>query len=551
MKFILSLFLLLCSLGASAQTTIYYNRCDTGAHANCSALASSDANPGTSPSAPKLTLPNDTQLNALAAGSSIRICRGASYIGANAPAWAFQNPNATRDLPISVEIYDCGNSVPDCVAKTSAVGCPLLEFSSGTGIGIVIGGFCQAPATCPAPDTGGYVLRGLNITKTGSDSGTGISLGASARWVEFQNLRITGWANGIEVVTTQNVRNLSIYDSYIGENCQNGLLGNASDFTVKRNHFDSNNPAAVGCGAFTLQHGSYVGGVGEQIRGVWSQNLYTNNSLTGGICGSGNATFRGNVDQLTFEENTIVSPGGNAQCIGASIQDGYGSDAECMRRVIARGNKIVDTGSSAILARITPGALFENNEVYAFNTTTAMTGINIANPGSTQDQILCSAGNTTVRNNSGYYAAGTSGQMISINAGSGHSVFNNLAVIASGSSANCWAHAGATFTLWNYNWCFEQGSGQWSATYATLGAAQAAGFDANGGNTDPLLAATPTSSSYSMALQSGSPLRSAGRNTGKAFRDLLWCQRDDTPDIGAHEYGASTCLTFRAPVELR
>jgi hypothetical protein len=551
MKFILSLLLLLCSFGATAQTTIYYNRCDAGAHANCPTITGSDANPGTSPSAPKLTLPNDTQLNALAAGSIVRICNGASYVDGNAPGWAFQNSAATRTGRITVEGYDCGNSVPACVAKTSDEGCPLLQFSSGTGIGIVVGGFCQDPSPCPAPDTGGYVLRGLNITKSGSDSRTGISLGNSARWVLFENLRITGWANGIEVITTQNVRNFTLLDSYLGFNCQNGLLGNASDFTVKRNHFDSNNPAAVGCGAFTLQHGSYVGGVGEQIRGVWSQNLYTNNSLTGGICGSGNATFRGNVDQLTFEENTIIAPGGNSQCIGFSVQDGYGVDPECMRRVIARGNKISDTGSSAMLFRITPGLLAENNETFAFNTTTPHTGINIANPGSAQDQILCSAGNTTVRNNSGYYAAGTSGQFVSVNAGAGHSVFNNLAVIASGSSANCWAHAGATFTLWNYNWCYEQGSGQWSATYANLAAAQAAGFDANGGNTDPLLAATPTSSSYSMALQSSSPLRSAGRNTNKAFRDILWCQRDSTPDIGAHEYGGAPCLTFRAPVELR
>lgn len=550
MKFILSLLLLLCSLGASAQTTVYYNRCDSGAHANCSTLTGTDGpNPGTSPSSPRLTLPNDTQFNALAAGSVIRICNGAAYVDGNAPAWAFQNSNATRTGKIIVEGVDCGNSVPACDAKNAASGCPVLQFSSGSGYGIVIGGFCS---TCPAPDTGGYVLRNLFITKSGTPGGTGISLGASSRWVDFDNIRVTNWANGIHSVTTDNVRNLTIKNSYSGLNCQNGFIGNASDIWVENTDFDSNNPASAGCGAFLLQHGAYVGGVAQQIRGVWRKNRFTNNSLTSGVCGSGNATFRGNVDQLVFEENVISSPGGNLQCIGLSIQDGYGVDAECMRRVVVRGNKIIDTGSSGILARITPGALFENNEIFAFLTTTAMTGINIANPGQAQDQILCSAGDTAVRHNSGYYASGTSGQFISINAGSGHTVQNNLAKIASGSSANCFAHAGATFTLWDNNWCDEAGSGQWSATYSTRAAAcSGASLDCNGGTADAQLASTPSSSNTVIELSSSSPLRSAGRNTGKAFRDKLWCQRDTTPDIGAHEYGASTCLTFRAPVELR
>jgi hypothetical protein len=553
MRFLLSLLLLLCSLGAHAQTTIYYNRCDAGAHASC--VAGSDANPGTSPSAPKLSLPSNDAINALAGGSNVRLCNGSAWVDGNATGWLLQNSNATRTARITVENYDCGNG---------ATGQPILQYSSGTGSGMLFGGFCVSG--CPAPDHGGYVLRGVRITKSGSPSGTGLVFYGSTRWTLIEDVRVDNWANGYEVHTGSNIRDLTIRGTTpcnpadsgitacaasIDSNCQNGLIGSASDFLVERVLFQANNPASAGCGAFTLQHGSYVGGTEPQSRITFRQNIYRNNSLTSGVCGSGNATFRGMVNGLTVEENLIQSPGGNSACIGVSIQDGYGSDEECVRGLVVRGNKVVDSGSSGFLGRITPGALFENNEVYAFNTTTAMTAINIANPGSAQDLAVCPAGTAIVRNNSAYYASGTSGQAVSVNAGSGHSVFNNLAVVASGSSANCWAHAGGTFTLWDYNWCYEQGSGQWSATYANLAAAQAAGFDANGGNTDPLLAATPNSSSHSMALQSGSPLRSAGRNTGKAPRDLLWCQRDETPDIGAHEYGASTCITFRAPVELR
>jgi hypothetical protein len=545
MRLLLSLVLLLCSLGAHAQTTVYYNRCDTGAHANCSTLTGSDANPGTSPSAPKLSLPSNDAINALAGGSIVRLCNGSAWVDGNATGWLLQNTNATRTARITVENYDCSNG---------ATGRPILQYSSGTGSGMLFGGFCTG--TCPAPDHGGYVLRGVRITKSGSPSGTGLVFYGSTRWTLIEDVRVDNWANGVEVHTGSNIRNLTFRGTTpnglsIDSNCQNGIIGSATDFLVERVLFENNNPASAGCGAFTLQHGSYVGGTEPQSRITFRQNVYRNNSLTSGVCGSGNMTFRGMVTGLTVEENTVETPGGNNQCIGLSIQDGYGSNEECVRGLVVRGNKIIDSGSSAILLRITPGAIVENNETFAFATTTSHTGINIANPGSAQDLAVCPAGDTIVRNNSSYYATGTSGQAVSVNAGSGHSVFNNLAQIASGSSANCWAHAGATFTLWDYNWCYEQGSGQWSATYATLGAAQAAGFDTNGGNADPLLASTPSSSNTVIELSSSSPLRSAGRNTDKAFRDKLWCQRDSTPDIGAHEYGGTPCLTFRAPIELR
>jgi len=556
MKHIFALLLLLCSFGASAQTTIYYNRCDAGAHANCSTLTGSDANPGTSPSAPKLSLPSNDAINALAGGSNVRICNGASYVDGNAPGWLFSAAGATSTARLTVEFYDCGNG---------ATGRPNIQFASGSGAGIIFGGFCVS--NCPAADHGGYVLRGLRITKSGSPGGTGITFYGSARWVLLEDLEIVNWANGIEVTTTQNIRNLTIRgtttcdpsisttsacSAAIHSNCQNGIIGSATDYLVENVLFDSNNPASGACGSFTLQHGTYTGGVEDQARITFRGNIYRNNSLTGGVCGSGNATFRGNVDQVTFENNRIETPGANSQCIGLSVQDGYGSDAECMHRFVARGNTIIDGGSSAMLFRITPGLLAENNRLIQLVSTGTQNGINIANPGSQQDLDVCPAGDTVVRNNSGYYASGSGGVFVSVNAGTGHSVFNNLCDVTSGGAVNCWATAGGTFEVFDYNWTYENGSGQYSATYATRAAAcSGASFDCNGGTTDPLLAATPTAAAPSMAVQSGSPLRSAGRNTGKPPRDVLYCQRDSTPDIGAHEYGGTPCLTIRAPTRAR
>lgn len=556
MRFLLSFVMLLCSLGASAQTTIYYNRCDTGAHANCSTLTGSDANPGTSPSAPKLTLPNDTQINALAGGSIVRVCNGGAWVDGNSPAWLLQTSNASRTARITVENYDCGNG---------ATGRPIFQRGSAEGSGIVIGGFCFSG--CPAADHGGYVIRGIRLTKSGSPGGTGVTFYGSARWVLLEDMRIDNWANGIEVTTTQNIRNLTIRGTTacdpsisgltacsmsIDNNCQNGLIGSATDFLFENVLVDSNNPASGACGSFPLQHGTYVGGVEAQERITFRGNIYRNNSLTSGTCGSGNATFRGNVTQLTFEGNRIQNPSGNSGCIGLSIQDGYGSNEECMREVIVRGNTIIEGGSSAILGRITPGMLVENNQLVQVTTTGTQNGINIANPGSSQDLAVCPAGDSIVRHNSGYYDSGSGGVFVSVNAGSGHSVYSNYCHVTAGSAMNCWATAGATFSVFDYNWTYELGSGQYSATYATRAAAcSGASYDCNGGTSDPLLAGTPSASTPSLAVQSGSPLRSAGRNTRKAPRDINWCERDSAPDIGAHEYGASTCLTFRAPVELR
>lgn len=557
MKHILALLLLLCTFGASAQTTIYYNRCDTGAHANCSTLTGSDANPGTSPSAPKTTLPNNDAINALAGGSNVRVCMGGAWVDGNSPAWLLQASGASRTSRITVEWYDCGNGAAGVR--------PIFQRGSAEGSGIVIGGFCFSG--CPDPDHGGYVLRGIRLTKSGSPSGTGITFFGSARWVLLEDMRIDNWANGVEVTTTQNIRNLTIRGTTacdpsdsgltacsmsIDNNCQNGLLGSATDFLLENVLIDSNNPASAGCGAFTLQHGTYVGGVEAQQRITFRNNIYRNNSLTSGTCGSGNATFRGNVTQLTFEGNRIQNPSGNSQCIGLSIQDGYGSDEECMNQVVARGNTIIDGGSSAMLFRIAPGVLAENNRIIQLATTGTQNGINIANPGSAQDLAVCPAGNAIVRNNSGYYDSGSGGVFVSVNAGTGHSVFNNLCDVTANSGMNCWATAGATFTVFDYNWTYELGSGQYSATYATRAAAcSGATFDCNGGTADPLLVAAPTVAAPSMAVQSGSPLRSTGRNPAKALRDVLWCQRDSTPDIGAHEFGGTPCLTIRAPVELR
>lgn len=538
-----TLFMFLGSTDVAAQTTRYYRNCDAGAHASC--VNGNDANPGTSPSAPRRTLPDDTAFNALAAGSNIRICNGSSWVsgaGTAPPIFIAQNANATRTSPITMEGYNCGDG---------ASGRPILQYASGASLAFNVGGFCSG--TCPAPYHGGYVFRGFRVTKggalaTGSEA---VAIFGSSRWVLFEDMEFDNWANAFNIATDQNNRDLTFRSNYIHDNAQNGIVGAATDLVIEKNLLVRNNRLDNGSGSYALEHALYIGGATPQQRIVIRGNILTDNSTNQGTqqCESGNITFRGNVDQVTIEENVITVPGATPTCYGISIIDGYGTNEECVRRATIRGNTIVNVGGTAMALLLTQGGLVENNKIIRTITTGQGAGISIGNPSDPGDATYCPMGNMTVRNNSVYFATASVGAGISITAGTGHQVFNNAVYANASSSFQCFGHSAfGNFTLWNYNWCSNVGGGNWSSTYANLGLAQVAGFDTNGGNT--AIGFPVPSSGNSWSLEPGANLRSVGRNTGKPRFDAKWCQRDSTPDVGAEEFGASPCLTVRAPLGL-
>lgn len=530
------------SLDAAAQTTIYYRNCDTGSHASC--VNGNNANPGTSPSAPKRSLPDDTAYNNLLGGSNVRVCNGSAYVAGETtapPSYLSQNSNATQNAPITLEGWDCGDG---------ATGRPIFMYGSGQSNAFVIGGFCFG--TCPAPDHGGYVFRGIRLSKQGAlaeDSECLVFFGSS-RYVLIENMEIDNWANGLNIATDQNVRNLTIRNNYIHDNSQNGVVGSATDLLVEGNYLLRNNRSPNESDSFALEHALYIGGATPQNRIIIRGNILEDNStrIGTGMCESGNITFRGNVDQVTIEDNVITVPNAINFCFGISVIDGYGTPEECVRRAVIRNNTIVNVGGSGIALRLTAGGIVENNRIIRTVATGQGDAIAIGNPADSGDAAYCPMQNMTVRNNSIYYATSTSGSGIAIAAGAGHKVFNNAVYITSGGAMNCFSHTAlGNFSVWNNNWC--NSAGNWSPTYANLGLAQAAGFDVNGGNTDPLWLATPSSgNSWSLAVQAGSPLRSVGRNTDKSRFDILGCQRDSSPDVGAHEFGGTPCLTAKSPV---
>lgn len=533
MKYLLSLLLLLCSLDASA---LYYCKCDTGAHASCPVSAGSDALDGTTAANAKSTPPTATELSNAAAGTTHYFCQGGAWTGLS--TYVVQNNNVTRTQPLTLTTY---------APASGATGRPIFEWLNTQAEGFVLGFFNNDS------DHGGYTLDGIEFRRAGSAGGEGLKLFGQASYVLYNNIKVTNWANGMVPSTSQGVHHVTLRNSLVQLNVQNGIIGNVDDFLIESNTFDQNNYDGSGG-----EHAIYIGGCEARNRVTIRRNTFTNNSVTGGQCTSGNITTRGgNTVGLTVEENDIEVPYGNDSCYGISVIDGYPACTEHVENLVVRGNTVKNVGSNSIAVLLCTNCLIENNRVIrdSASNTGLHTAISVGNPSTPEDAAVSPATGATIRNNSIYIASGSlAGSGISVSAGSGHKVLNNVVQITAAvtGAVNCFSHTAlSNFTVWDNNWCYEQGSGQWSGTYATLASAQAAGFDANGGNTNPLWVSTPSVAAPTFATQSGSPLRSAGRNTDKAKFDAAQCLRDSTPDVGAMEAGGTPCLTFRAPVELR
>ena len=267
--------------------------------------------------------------------------------------------------------------------------------------------------------------------------------------------------------------------------------------------------------------------------------------------------MHGRVDQLMIEENLITVAASASGCYGISITPGGtgytgGTPDEYTRRAVIRGNTIVGVGNNYITLAMATNGVIENNRLISTAAQLAQ-GIVVEN-GDGDDEATT---NIIIRNNTCYFPAVTSvSSCVNVSAGATHTLTNNLVYFGASAAATvrCFGMTAlSNFTVKDYNHCyFASGSGNYTDDYATLGLAQAAGMGANDTTGDPLFAATPSSgNNWSLAVNSGSPVRSAGNNSSKSTRDVLYCRRDSTPDIGAHEYGGTPCLTIRAPTGVR
>jgi hypothetical protein len=539
-RFIL-LALLLCLSGlANAQQTIRYCKCDNigqalGAHLLC--VPGNDATGDGSAANPKLSRPSDGTVDALPAGSQVLACQGGFWD--NETTRVINNTNATPANPITFGSY---------APPSGAAGKPILRAAGNNAI-YIVGNFGE--------DTvyDGFVFRDMYFR--GAEAGTTSWLIDQFRYakdvlvdnMQFENAYVA--MRFTPVTSTRTCERWTVRNSRLQNLFGNGVIGSCSDFLFEKNNVELNNPDGS-----TGEHGVYIAGRGLERNLIIRQNIFRNNSLAspGGACGSGNITVRGKKDGLVIEDNYIEVPSSTTSCYCISVIEGYPDfPNERYDRAVIRRNTCVNT-HQGIQVTITPGGLIENNFIFSDVAAGGINGIGVGEPD--PDDVDGRPNNMTVRNNTVVLlnATGTGSACISVNTGTGHRVYNNSCVLGSSATARGYNITGlSNFSIWDYNWTWNQGSGPWSASYSNLAAAQAAGFDVHGGNTNVQFVSTPTFSSPSGAIQSGSPLRNAGRlpvtPTEPSIRfDILNCVRDSQPDIGAYEQGASTCPTARAPV---
>jgi hypothetical protein len=124
---------------------------------------------------------------------------------------------------------------------------------------------------------------------------------------------------------------------------------------------------------------------------------------------------------------------------------------------------------------------------------------------------------------------------------------SNLIYFGTGSDPNhrCFTHgARSQFQAFDNNLCFHAaGTGRWSEAHATLGAANAAGFDLLGLAVDPRFVALPVrANDWDELIQAGSPARGAGHPTLSSPLDRLGRPRS-VPSMGSREPASSQART--------
>jgi len=488
------------ALSASASATVYYvSDCQAGAAAGC--VPGNDANAGTSIDAPWRTIAKaQTVIEALKGGDEMRFARGAAFTNAKLK---IINPNSRAATPLIFDSYK-----PTWGAGTQK---PIFMAPTGTNA-------LQFEDSGNADHDEGYVIRNLDLR--GSGSSTGIFIYNDADYITLDSLDVSNFSVGVNCSESNppanaasNARNeyITLRNSNISNNIDIGYLGGCYNVLIENNRFDNNgfNPGAL----LNRNHNIYISSEGENV--VIRGNKSTRSAVGAGLCQGVPIVVHGVQKGLVIENNYIdESAGAHPGCYGIQVATGYGSVAESFRGTIIRGNKVINVGGIGIAVGSCPDCVIENNFIVR---EAPGIFIGIAMPDGTPTGGDALDTNLTVRNNSIYAASpayGSAGIRVETY-GATHKVVSNLIYFGAGASnSTCFSTKGLTlagFTAFDNNLCYTAGSGTYSTGYATLAAAQAAGFDKNGSNKDPMLQAIPSlANGYAMKAKDGSPLLQAG-----------------------------------------
>jgi hypothetical protein len=340
-----------------------------------------------------------------------------------------------------------------------------------------------------------------------------------------------------------------------------GVMTNCGGSQLEANAFDNN-----GAERPFYDHSIYVNsdeGTANDI--VIRDNVLTNNSPdVSGRCAGVALVVHGVVNNLLIEGNKIYQAADKAldTCWGIAIDQGTG-DPEKFENVVIRGNTVVNVGNMAIGCSSCIAPLIENNVIVQELNAPEQTSIRV--PDKIPDANDYATTGATIRNNSIYIAnpgndsVGISFAYPPATAGAGLKVVSNLIFFgnagAVGNGHKCFDTTGmslSNFSTFNNNLCHHHsGTGSYSQAFSSLALAKQGGFDGNGQEANPMLAAVPSAgNNWSMALGSNSTAIDAGHASLSAPKDRYGVARVGTPDIGAHESSPVSCTSGPAWVRI-
>jgi hypothetical protein len=392
----------------------------------------------------------------------------------------------------------------------------------------------------------GYVVRNLELRADASlNIDCGIFFYNDVDYVLLENLRINGYGIGVQCAgsnppnppnTDTLNEHITLRNSTITNNSNQGLLSGCSDFLIQGNTFDNNGFALA-----KFNHNIYLGaGQGAHDVVVWGNALH-HSAVINGKCAGVSLVAHGTWSNALVAYNRVEEDLGGVEngCWGISFDDAY-TLAESFRGTVIRGNVVINVGNVAIGATSCPDCVIENNVIINEQSGFGVTGISV--PDRVRDADDAKDDNVTIRNNSIYMGSQAQGTGISITyEGSSHLVVSNIIEYeGSSSSWACMQTTGLTkssFEAFDYNLCyFPNSGGSWEATAGALSVwTNATGLDSHSLVASPMFS-SPGGPTYSCVLQSGSHAVGTGHPTLSSPYDIVHIKRDDKPDIGAYEF---------------
>ena len=336
-----------------------YYVCDTG----------NDENTGLSESSPFRSYEKAMSMFAtISGGDSVLFCRGGQF-----PITKGKNVN---NLNCSVEapctLSDYGDQEKEK---------PLITTSNGANVLSFYGNIDESRSG------GGYVIKNLNLLST-SGAGNGVFLYIGVHHMILENLHIQGFKIGMQIAgSTTNY--ITLKDSVVINNKQQGLLGGCTNCLFEDNHFENN-----GFGVF--DHNIYLNSTDGIVKNITVRgNTLYKSSMVDGKCGGVSLVVHGKFEGIMIENNLVKEDVGAVKgtCYGISVDPGYKSE-EYFKDVVIRGNTLLNVGGNAIGCASCDGALIENNTIIDEGSV-LVHGISV--PVRTEDTVKSK--NITIRNN--------------------------------------------------------------------------------------------------------------------------------------------------------